>query len=125
MVSYVPPYIPPSLPTYLNTAKKRFFNFAKTSQIINFKYENLPYLAVKRKTFSLGKKSQLKFQKWRFFGSNSAGVFGVCRGRCAAASCHRRASRVQPSLECRSLTYLGNPVPMVTSKSLWTIKKFF
>ena len=80
MVSYVPPYIPPSLPTYLPTAKKRFFNFAKTSQIINFKYENLPYLAVKRKNFSLGKKANFNFKSGGFLAQIPQGYSAFAEG---------------------------------------------
>ena len=34
----------------------------------------MPYLAVKRKTFFIGKKSNFNFQKWGYFGSNSEWV---------------------------------------------------
>ena len=43
-------------------------DFAKTSLIISLKQENLPYLAVFRKTFLFGKYSNFNFQNWGYFG---------------------------------------------------------
>ena len=50
---------------------KMFRKFLETSFIISLKKENLPYLAVFRKTFFIGKYSNFNFQNRGYFGQKN------------------------------------------------------
>ena len=57
--------------------QKMFRKSFETSLIISLKKDNLRILAVLRKTFSIGKYSNFKFQKSGNFGSNSLWEIGA------------------------------------------------
>ena len=122
--------------------KKMFRKSFETSLIISLKKDNLPYLAVLCKTFSIGKYSNFKFQKSGNFGSNSLWVIGQNRGflrkknrnpnwqqafflksrakRSAPISCEaaQRRSRVSMEAECQSRVDLTTmPLPSLRARS--------